>query len=235
MKKKVKNKDNKKIIGLYALSGIKGKSAIKIKHLETGMLELDQKIKDTSIHKYEIDSYIAGEIFQCNITDSSLLTSKKQPMLYTTIVMNKPLKMAILCNIILFFTIEDEIKSREQFLTSSINGKFSLELFIQGKSRPLETEINVFSSNQKMVDMIVELSKNDDMIKILKELADIEEEKIARKYRTELEYFSIPKATISLRDYKVDKYDELSEDNDNYSDNSENSDNSDTNDEVYEL
>ncbi len=220
-KKKVKARNGKgKIIGLYALSGIKGRNAIKIKHLETGVLGLDQRIKDTRIHKYEITPHIFGEIFQCNITDSAIVSSKKQPMLLVTISMIKPLKMAVLCNIILYFTIEDEIKSKQQFLSNALNGKFSLELFIQGKSRPLDKEIDVFPGNQKMIDSIEELTKNDTMVEVLEELAQIEEEKIAEKYRSDLDYFTVPKTTISLRDYKLDDveydeidYDEINEDN----------------------
>jgi hypothetical protein len=215
----MKSKKNKnKVIGLYALHGVKNESAIKIKHLETGILSPDQKIQDTSIHKYEINSYIAAEILQCNITDTDLVASKKQPVLYTKIALIKPLKLAILCNIVLYFTIEDDIKSREQLLTNSLGGKFTLELGINGNYRKLDTEIKTFISNQDIIDMIVNLTKDDTMVAILEELAEIEEERIAQKYRGEIEYFSPPEVTISLRDYKVDNYEGI--DNEiNYSDN----------------
>ena len=216
--KRVNNKQDK-IIGIYTISGINGKNAIKIKHLETGKLSPGDRIKDTSIHKYEINSYIVAEIFACNITDASLISSKKQPMLYVSIAMVKPLKMAILCNIILNFTIEEMVQTREQFLNKPLEGKFSLELYLQGETKQLDQEVGVFPGNTKIIEMLETLTKSESMVEVLKELAEIEETKIAKKYAGELEYFSMPTNTISLKNYKIDNpyYDE----NDELSDYSE--------------
>ena len=214
-KGKSKIDPNSRIISIYTLNGIKDKSAVKIKHLETGRLEMGQRIKDTSIHKYDINSFIGGEIYACNITDASLISSKKQPMLYVTIAMVKPLKAAVLCNIILYFTIEDDVQTKEQFLTKTLNGKFTLEIFLQGESKQLDQEIDVFPGNNKIIEMMESLTKNDTMVEVLKELADIEEAKIAKKYAGELEYFSMPTKTISLKNYKTNnRYDNLSDSSD---------------------
>jgi hypothetical protein len=205
---------SQRVIGIFSLKGIKGESAIKIKHLETGTLEDGQSIKDTKIHKYEIAPHIVAEIYACNITDYSLMSSRKQPMLYTTIAMVKPFKMAILCTITLYFTIEDEVKSREQFLKSKLYGKFSLEITMQGVSKPLDHEISTFPGNEKLVELLEGLTTNESMVTILQEIANVEEAKISSKYVEDFDYFTLPKNIISLRDVKLDDddYDSLSDD-----------------------
>ncbi len=203
-KRRVGSNTNK-IIGVYTLQGVKNQNAIKIRHLETGALGPDQRIKDTSIHKYKIANHIFGEIYACNITDTSLMMSKTQPLLYATLALVKPLRMAVLCNIVLKFTIEEEIKSKEQFLTQPLHGKFFLDVFKDGKTMPLDTEIDKFPGEEEMLKMIEEFTKTENMVNLLKEMAEIEEEKLTRKYREEFEYFSkIPKATVSLDDYLSD-------------------------------
>lgn len=193
------------IISIYTLKGIKGKNAIKIKHLETGKINSNEKIKDTSIYKFEVAKNILCEVFACNITNASLISSKTQPMLYATVALAKPFKTAILCNIILKFTIKDEIKSREQLLKSELHGTFSLDLYKDAKSIPLDKTIDVFPGEDKMLDLLENFIKTESMTEILKEMADIEEEKIAQRYKDENNYFNkIPKATIKLSDY-VDK------------------------------
>lgn len=225
----MKNKEkNQRVIGVFSLKGMKGESAIKIRHIESGVLEEGQRIKDTKIHKYEITPHILGEIYACNITDYNLMSSKKQPMLYATIALAKQFKVAVLCSIMLYFTIEDDVKSREQFLKSKLYGKFSLEIMMQGVSKPLDHQITVFPGNEKIVQLIENLTKNESMVSILQELADIEEVNISKKYVEDFDFLDIPKNIITLKDYNIDnnEYDSLSEnDNDDY-------DNNDNNDEI---
>jgi hypothetical protein len=197
------NKKGQQILGIYTLNGVKDRSAIKIKHLETGTLDTGQQVRDTSVHKYEIAPHIFAEIFACNITDVSLMKSKKQPVLYVTIAMIKPLKQAILCNVLLMFTITQEISSKKQFLNSDLAGKFTLEVLMDGNSQVLDDSIEKFPGNQKIIEKLENLTKTDGMVQILTELANIEEEKIAQQYRKDFEYFSMPTATVSLKDYQT--------------------------------
>ena len=208
------NKGNvQRVIGIFSLKGVKGESAVKIKHLETGMINDGERVRDTKIHKYQITPHIVGEVYACNITDVSLMSSKKQPMLYTTIAMVKPFKMAVLCSIMLYFTIEDDVKSREQFLKSKLNGKFSLEIVMQGVSKPLDHEISTFPGNDKLIELLESLTKNETMVQILSEISNIEEEKISSRYVEDFEYYTLPENIISLRDYKIDdaEYESISD------------------------
>ncbi len=218
-----KNK-KERIIGVYTIHGVKNKSAVKIKHLETGKIGPDQRITDTMIHRYDIEQYISAEVYACNITDVSLMSSRRQPMLNIVIAMSKPLKTAILCSIFLFFNIEDDVKTKEHFLNGELDGKFSLEIYLEGEYRKLDHGIDVFPGNNKIIDMLETLTKSDAMIEVLKELADVEEAKIASKYVDDLKYFSVPTDVISLKDYKIDvEYDSISDDDyDDYDDESDN-------------
>lgn len=189
-------------IGIYTLNGVNGESAIKIKLLETGTLDQNQRIKDTSIHKYKINDHIISEIFACNITDSSLMASKTQPMLYASIALIKPLKCAVLCNIMLKFEITDDINTRDQFFSEPLYGKYFFELFKDNTSKPLDFSIDKFPGEVNIIEMIENMTKSDESIKMLEELVCIEEDLIAKKYREDYNYFNkIPKATICLDDY----------------------------------
>jgi hypothetical protein len=71
-----------KVIGIYTMKGINGKSAVKVKHLETFMMRKDDKVRDSLVDSFFImqERQIYVEVFACNITGEYLMSSKKQPI-----------------------------------------------------------------------------------------------------------------------------------------------------------
>jgi hypothetical protein len=197
-----------RLAGIYNIKGVKNKNCINVKHLETQKMSAKDKIRDTSITTYPIDKQqgIFGEIFACNILDKNLMSSKKQPLIYVSTFLSKPLKTAMLYDIKLFFTIDDEIKSENEFLSRPLKGHFSLELLRDGQSVNLDMKITKFPGETKMLKQLMDFTKTDDMVEILSDMALDEEDKIADKYKSNFKYDKIPEPTIKLEDYDLDDY-----------------------------
>jgi hypothetical protein len=201
-----KKEKNTNVIGVYCLKGIKGKSAIRIKHIDTFNNDQSQQLKDTAISEYEINGKkgIYGKVFARNITNNILMSSKKHPVIYISLYLVKPLKTALLYDLVLYFTINDDIKSYSEFLSNDINGKFTLELIKDDESRELDKEIKVFPGREQILKMLMDFTLTDEMNDILVELANIEEKKIAASVVNDYNYCSPPKPTLSLEDYISD-------------------------------
>ncbi|CAH6421244.1 Hypothetical protein KVN_LOCUS197 [uncultured virus] len=195
--------ENQEIVcGVYTLVAIENKSSVKIKHLETLKLNSTEKIKDTYLNNFEVEKYINGYMFKCNITNSYLMTTKRQPILYVSIFFEKSLRNFHLMDIFLFFTIEQEVHSQEEFLNKELKGKFSLECRIENKFVKLDEQINVYPGNEKILDQLTNFIKNSEMMEILNDLIKEGEEKISQKFINQYDY-SIPKNIISLKNYKL--------------------------------
>lgn len=203
--KATNNNTNTNVIGVYGLKGVTGKSAIKVKHLETFEYDQNQKIPDTCIHDYEIDTKngLYGKVFARNITNNVLMASKKHPVVYISIYLIKPFRTALLYDLVLYFTIDDKINSYKEFLTKEINGKFSLELIREGDSRELDKNIDTFPGKNQILKMLTDFTLTDEMKEVIRELAIIEENKASDKFNQEFDYSTAPKSTISLKDYII--------------------------------
>jgi hypothetical protein len=194
-----------RVIGIYTLLGVKGKSSVSVKHLETFKYSPDLKLKDTSIHRYDIDKHIYGEIFACNIPHTYLMKSKKQPLLYVNIYMAKPLiNPALLYRVYVYFNIEDNINSEKEFLSRPLNGYFSMEVEIDNKSRVLENKIEEYPGKEEIRDIMVNFTTTNEMKMLLNELKEEAERKISDKYKHMWDNNTIPKNIISLKNYKFD-------------------------------
>jgi hypothetical protein len=197
----ISKKNNNIVCGVYTLQGVEGKNAVKIKHIDTVYVNETERIQDTCIDGYEISKHIAGTVFACNITNTYLTQSRKQPMIYIDVWWTKYMRKVLLYRLFLYFNIEDDAKSYDEFLKKQLKGTFSIEVTIEDKSMPLEKTIEKFEGNKKMKDLLIKFTKNDKMNELHKDLIATEEHKLTEKFAKEFEgYKTIPKATILLTD-----------------------------------
>lgn len=196
------------MIGIYSLKGVKNKNKIKITHLDNLEVTPDLCIRDTSLTTYTIDkaNSIYGEVFAANISDRELISSKKQPIIYISTFLNKPLKTSALYKIMLYFTITETVKSQADFLSKYLKGFFSLELLKDNQSVTLDMKIDNYPGEEKMLKKLMDFTKTDDMKEIFEDLAYEEEEKIASKYKANFEFKKAPEPTVNLDDYDLDDY-----------------------------
>lgn len=200
-----KNRRNNKtvkgnVLGLYGIEGIEGESEAKINPLGKIRIQPGATIKDAFLQSFEIDEYITGHAFVCNITDKYITTTKKLPVLYITLEYYKSLLRSELFKVFLYFTIEQEVKSEEQFLGNNLKGKYSLELYMDDCSKELDKSFEVFPGKKEIVKDIINVIKSDSLKSIFDDLIKEIEERRQSQYGDCFEMFEPPKATISLKD-----------------------------------
>lgn len=187
-----------KVNGIYTLSSVENKSAVRIKHLENIQLEEHHHVFDTCVDDFPITKNVVGRTYVCNILDKYLMSSKTQPVLYTSVVYKRPLGLVLLYNIYLYFTIESNVTSSEEFLNNELNGKFSLYVVIEDQMKELEKHIDKYPGNDKMLKMLRDFTTSDEMIELVNALVESENEKTRQKYAGDFTNLNIPKVTISL-------------------------------------
>src|SRR3972149_4932808 len=136
--------------GIFSIKCIRNSNRIKIKHLENVSLKKHEYIADTLIDDFKVMPHVVGGIYQCNITDVYLMSSKTQPVFYINVTYERPLKKYLLYRVYLCFTITSEIVNVKDLLKNEIEGKYSLELAIEGKRKELTDKINEYPGDNKM-------------------------------------------------------------------------------------
>lgn len=190
-----------RLCGIFTLSGIRNENNVKIKHVTNMNLKTNEHIADTLIEKFDIMKNVRGEIYQCNITDSFLLSSKKLPMSYISVIYEKSLKNILLFRVYLCFTIQSEIKSSKQLLQNKIYGKFDLEIFIENNKKQLDDNITIYPGDEKMFAKFKNFATDEEMKQLAQGLIDDINDKLQKEYEKEFEYYTIPTKILSLKDY----------------------------------
>lgn len=193
-----------KLCGIFSLKGIKNKKQIKIKHIDNLILKKNEFISDTLIKKYDILPDVTGEIYSCNITHEFLMISKKLPMMSVSVILDKPLRRILLFKVFLCFVIESEIKSEKDLINHPIDGKFIVEIILDGVRKEIDNQMDNFPGNEKMYDKLTNFTLEDEMKELIKGIIFDIDKKLEEQYKKEFEYFKPPSNIISLRNYKID-------------------------------
>ena len=195
-----KKKESKKF-GIYNIKGIKGKSKVKI--IPVGMIDLskDEYVADKLENHHDIIDKVVGEVYTCNITDNFLMSSKKLPIMYISIIMDRPMRRIFLLKMYLCFTITSEIKTSDDLINKSLEGYFSLEVIIDKERTEIKKEIKKYPGIKEMENDLINFIKTDEMKDLIQGLVDEENERLRIQYQKEYGSYKIPKATINLEDY----------------------------------
>ena len=164
-----------KLHAVFTLNGINSSNSIKIVHTDNITLTPEHKVEDVLIERYDIIPHVSGEMFQCNITDVFLMSSKKLPVMYINVIHDKPLKRFLLFRIYLCFTIEKDvkdIKNLKQLLDRPIFGKFSLETSIDGQRQEIDADIGMYTTHTSMRKKLINFTMADDMKELINALID---------------------------------------------------------------
>lgn len=187
--------------GVYSLKGVENESSITIESMGIVEIGVNDGISDTPISRYEVMPNVFGEIYTCNIIDKFLLSSKTQPLLYISVSHEKAVFKSFLFKIGVYFTILSEVTSESQLLNHKLNGKFTTEIEIENKSKTLNEEIQVFTSNEKITNNLIEFTKSDAMKEIIKELVISNAKERARRmgFINNVGTYQIPKIDFSYK------------------------------------
>ncbi|MBA42944.1 MAG: hypothetical protein CMF62_02905 [Magnetococcales bacterium] len=197
---------SEKVIGIYTIKGVNGKSAVKVKHLETFVMKEDDKVRDSLVDSFFImqERQIYVEVFACNITSEYLMSSKKQPVYSFVVYYYKQLLKVELFRIYLNFELTEDIKSEEELLNNDINGKFITEIMIEGKTKTLDKNIDVFEGDENIIKTFKSFLKTKAMKSMLIKLADDTDSKREKYYGLDYSNAKPPEITFSLRKDKKD-------------------------------
>lgn len=197
---------SKKLHAVFTLNGVNSSNSVKIVHTDNITLTPEHKVEDVMIERYDIMPHVCGEMYQCNITDVFLTSSKKLPMMYVNVIHDKPLKRFLLFRLYLCFTIEKDvkdIKNLNQLLNHPISGKFSLETSIDGQRQEIDADIGMYTTHTSMRKKLVNFTLADDMKALINVLVDDVNQKQKEIFEKEYGHYKPPEKYISLRDYKV--------------------------------
>jgi len=188
--------------GTYKLTGIRGDNKAKIKPM--GLIELrpGEGVRDDIVKTFPIKDQVVGIIYSCNIVDSFLVSTKKLPMFYVSVVYDRPLQKIFLMKLYFYFTIESEVKTVKQLINSPLEGKFTVEVSVDDKNRELDNSITVYPGFKTVVKKMEDFVKDPGLEELIDGLLDIENEKIQKYYKENYGDLDIPKPTINLKDYQ---------------------------------
>ncbi len=205
VKKGNKKKAQTLVLSVYNVEGVRGTSGAKIVRVNDFHKEhekVQDDIIDTLIHRNDrISDKIIGEIRRCNITYSFVMQSKKLPVMYLDVFIEKPLRRIRLFRVYLYFTVQANVKSSDELFGEELEGQFSVELSMEGKSSVLEM-VESFDHD----DIILSLKNFVTFIdenEFLEEQVNNINEKLREEYSKEFEYFQVPQNRISLKNYRL--------------------------------
>lgn len=192
------------IRGIFSVKCIRYNQRAKINHLENVQLKPQEFIPDTLVKDFKIMQHVTGGIYKCNITDIFLMSSKTLPVFYLNVTYERPLQKHVLYRVYFCFTITDDIKSAKQLLDGELNGKFTLEIAIDGKRKEIEDKIEDYPGDNKMYDRLEHFATEQSMLDLTQALVD---DIILKKQEEAQKRFintKPPSNVISLKDYNCD-------------------------------
>ena len=193
-----------KLCGIFNLHGIRYQSQIKINHRENVTLKNNECVGDTLIKEFQIMDHVKGEINMCNITHVFLMSTKKLPMLYISVINERPMRRILLFRIYLCFTIETEVKNPKELLNNPLNGKFNLEIIMDNNHKEMNDKIEKYPGDERMYDNLEKFVNTSEMKELIESLVEEIDERMRKEYEEEFEYLKPPTNVISLRNYKLD-------------------------------
>lgn len=195
-------------IGIYNIHGIQDENKIIIQHKETVYPKEGEQLVDMTIDTYKIIENVFGKIYACNLTDKFILSTKTLPLFYVSIVYEIPLKTILLYRLYFNFTIEDDIKNSEQLIGNPINGKFSVDIFINNSKKTIDNNIEKFMGNDFTFKKLISFTMADEMKEMCKLMMDEIIIQLKEQYKDDVCNYEIPSNIISLKNYECDSSDE---------------------------
>lgn len=193
-----------KLCGIYKVTGVRSKSQCKLKYINTIEIQDGQCVPDDNIKNIDIFARVNAEVFDCNITNVFLSSNKKIPLRYMSVLLNKPLRRVLLFRVYIYFTILDEVTSLEQFRNEKLNGKYTMELYVDDQLTELE-ELLVYPGDEEINTKLIKFVTSAETKEFIKTIVEDVNKRFASQYSEDLEYYSqMPTNIISLKDYVTD-------------------------------
>lgn len=196
--------EGEKVCGIFNLHGVRYQNQVKINHRENITLKEHEYVSDTLVKEFDIMKHVKGAIYLCNITHIFLMSTKKLPMLYVSVIHERPMRNILLFRIYLCFTIESEIKNPKELLNTPLNGKFNFEIIMNTTRKEMNDKIDKYIGDERMFDKLTNFVNAPEMKEFIETLIEEIDIKLTNEYKEEFEYLKPPTNVISLKNYKLD-------------------------------
>lgn len=194
-----------RLCGIFSISGISNSEKIKIIHEQNIILEKHEHIEDTLLDQSNLikNHRVFGRMYKCNISDSYLMSTKKLPIMYISVIYEKPLRNFQLFRVYLCFTIDKDIKKIKELLDEEIEGKFTIELDIDGQRKVID-EIKAYPTDKNIKNKLNKFVQNKDMLEMIESMIGDVNKKLEEEFSKDFEGYEPPKHFISLKNMIID-------------------------------
>lgn len=196
--------------GVFTVQGFRESNQIKIKHLANVTLKPGQQIPDEKIDEYDIatssSGKITGTVYKPHISNTYLMSSKKLPVLSVSVICRRTLNSFLLYRVIVFFTINHNVKTVNQLLKEKLNGTYSLELDIKDSAKVLDDKL-VFEGRDELAAKLKAITLEEGMKAVAQDLTVECEKEFSKMYAAELDAYKVPENIVSLKDIDTSAFD----------------------------
>ena len=135
---------------------------------------------------------------------SEVANTKKLPVFYISIVLDKPMRRIYLLKLYLYFTITSNVTNSTDLINNELDGTYSMEVAIDNTHKELNNKIYKYNGLRRMISMFTTFLQSNDMISYIKELVETENNRIKQEFIKQYSNYTIPKVTVSLKNYNLD-------------------------------
>ncbi|AYV83541.1 MAG: hypothetical protein Hyperionvirus8_25 [Hyperionvirus sp.] len=197
---------------VFTVRPVKGTNTAIIKCI--GHVVGTEKIADESLecnkqldgdkYSYMITDTIFARFYHCNVTDIFLLTTKKLPVMYASIMYRTNLIGGLLFNLFIDFTVTTEVKNESNLVGNILEGKYSLRIKSDNDPERI-IELDLYHGQSFMIDIMKSLLESEEMKSLIAKL--MEDRRLARvDYLGSMDDVEVPKAkynfTKLVQEYK---------------------------------
>jgi hypothetical protein len=201
-------KTKQAVIPVFQLKPLKNSNKVKI--IYAGNISPNEKLGDNSlecakkdaddfidVNTYKITNDVFGKIFQCNILGAFLMSTKKLPVMYASIMYNKKnILTGFLCSIFVYFVIEENITSEKQLIGTELTGKYVMEIKTDSGEKSIEMEN--FTSVEETIEKLKAFTTTESMIEIIGTLLEIRDKERSKEMGAIEEDYAPPVARINI-------------------------------------
>ena len=186
-----------KVCGLYFVHGIPNMPLAKVEHVEN--IDMDTQITDHTIKTIAIKDNLKLMINKCRITNAYLVSSKTLPVFSAVVTYETAVMKLLIYKLTLSFTIKGNVTTSVELLDRNINGSFSLDMTLDGKTINL-SKYNTYPDDDAIIEEITNFINQEDNLKLADEIVSLA---VIKMVGDDIpSNYKIPKVTKFLSDYK---------------------------------
>lgn len=167
---------------IYGITGVDGKSQAHFYQLGVTKVDPEVPVEHNRLPPFPMFDEVFGDIYVCKFSHTTALKYRKRvPVLFINMWLFHDNTQYLLFQLFLYFNVEDQTLTNDEFLSNSLDGKFTIEVVIDDEVQQLDQKFDVFPGRREVLNKMVKLVKSEQMVNFIKEMADDQLKKVAKK------------------------------------------------------